>query len=256
MFQDTRPAELDPTGGPDPWAEFRVHQRTERLHLLRELRDGSVPVILNASDGAALVTTVWAVDEAQQRLSFTANLALPQLERVVEADEAVAVAYLESVKLQFDLQGFVLVHGTQASTLQCRLPSELYRFQRRSAYRVRTSGPQGSVVRLRHPAIPDMPLTLRVLDVSIGGCALWLPDRVPPMQAGTLIGEAQVELDIETRFASAMTLQHVSSHGPAQSTHGGVRLGCEWKALGHGAERVLERWIARAQQRRRLLSLG
>ena len=28
--------------------------------------------------------------------------------------------------------------------------------------------------------MPDMQLELRVLDVSIGGCALWLPHDLPP----------------------------------------------------------------------------
>jgi c-di-GMP-binding flagellar brake protein YcgR len=112
------------------------------------------------------------------------------------------------------------------------------------------------VVRLRHPALPDMPLALRVLDVSIGGCALWLPHDVPPLQAGTRLGEVQVELDIDTRFATALNLQHVSSQSQAERSSGGARLGCEWKTLSASAERLLQRWIDRTQQRRRLLSLG
>ena len=71
MFEHTRPAELDPLGGPDPWAEFRVGAPQERLRLLRELRDASVPVILNAPDGAALASQIWAVDTAQSRLNFS-----------------------------------------------------------------------------------------------------------------------------------------------------------------------------------------
>jgi hypothetical protein len=33
-----------------------------------------------------------------------------------------------------------------------------------------------------------------------------------------------------------------------------VRIGCEWRALTGSAERVLQRWIDRAQQRQRLLA--
>ena len=33
MFADTRPAELDPLDGGDPWAEFRVANPRERLAL-------------------------------------------------------------------------------------------------------------------------------------------------------------------------------------------------------------------------------
>jgi c-di-GMP-binding flagellar brake protein YcgR len=251
MFQDTRPAALDTTGAADPWAPFSVGQPQERLRLLRSLRDGSVPVLLNAPDGAALTTTVWTIDSAQERLNLSTDPRLPQLARVVESNEAVAVAYLDSVKLQFELHGFVLVHGAQASTLQCRLPAAIYRFQRRDAYRVRPHGRDDPLARFRHPSLPEMALALRVLDLSIGGCALWLPHDVPALQAGTLIGGLVLELDAETRPTVAATLRHVSAVGPGAH---GVRIGCEWQALTGSAERSLQRWIDQTQKRRRLLT--
>jgi flagellar brake protein len=254
MFQDTRPAELGPDSGLDAWAEFRVTQPQERQRLLRALCDGQVPVNLNAPDGTALTVTLWAVDVAQGRINFSAEPGLPQLARLLDADEAVAVAYLESIKLQFDVQGFLLVRGSKSNALQCALPREIYRFQRRNAYRVRPRSAHEPLAQLRHPSLPEMRLQLRVLDVSIGGCALWLPHDVPPLQAGTRVGEMLVELDAETRFTAAMTLQHVSSQGQGEGG-GGVRLGCEWHQLPSAAERMLQRWIDRMQQRRRLLAL-
>jgi c-di-GMP-binding flagellar brake protein YcgR len=258
--------------GPDPWVEFRITHLPDCLQLLQALRDGQVPVVLNLPDGSALPTALWSVDAAAQRLSFSAEGATSGLDRLVECNEATAVAYLASVKLQFDLQGFVLVHGDQARALHCQLPREIYRFQRRHAFRVRSSGRPDPVVTFRHHSLPEMKLTLRMLDVSIGGCALWLPADVPPLQAGTRLGELQVELDAETRFSAPAMLQHISSLGNSsaggnghgnggagpENTHdsapGGVRIGCEWQALPGSAERVLQRWIDRAQQRQRLLA--
>lgn len=256
MFHDTRPAELSADGSADPWAPFRVSHPQERLALLRELRDGSVPVILSAPGGASLTTSLWAMDQVQERLNFSAEHGGTQVERLVEADEAVAVAYLDSVKLQFELSGFVLVHGVHSATLQCRLPRDIYRFQRRNAYRVRTLDRYGPVARLRHPSLPEMQLALRVIDVSVGGCALWLPPDVPPLQAGTRMTEVAFELDADTHFRASLTLQHVSSVSHSERHGRGERLGCEWLPLGGGADRVLQRWIDRAQKRRRLLQLG
>lgn len=253
MFQDTRPAELDPTQGRDPWAEFRVRHDSERLALLRQLRDAQAPVHLNAPGGAALSSSLWAVDEPRARLNFSADPNHPQLQELLDAEELVAVAYLESVKLQFDLDGLVLVRGFNSCALQCSVPRDIYRFQRRNAFRVRAPERAAPQALLRHPAIPDMQLALRVLDVSAGGCALWLPQDVPPLQAGTLLGEVTIELDESTRFAAALSLQHVSALGAAER---GMRLGCAWRPLGGAAERSLQRWIDQAQKRRRLLTLG
>ena len=253
MPMDTRPAELDAGSGPDPWADYRISHPQERLRLLRELRDGLTPVVLNLPDGSALPTTLWAVEEHAQRLNFSADTDAAGLDRLVEFNEAVAVCYLENVKLQFDLQGFVLVHGAQARALQCSWPQHIYRFQRRNAYRVRSSERADPVARLRHPGLPEMQLALRMLDVSIGGCALWLPADVPPLQPGTRLGELQVDLDSDTRFAAPATLQHVTAIGPVDRAGSGVRIGCAWQPLPGAAERVLQRWIDRAQQRQRLL---
>ena len=178
------------------------------------------------------------------------------MERLVQADEAVAVAYMDSVKLQFDLQGLMLVRGAKSCALQCGLPRDIYRFQRRNAYRVRPAESQAPTANFRHPAIPDMPLSLRVLDLSIGGCALWRPQNVPPLQAGTSLGEVTVALDCETRCAVGLSLQHVTALGRSGDNGGsgdsGVRLGCEWQRLGGNAARVLQRWIDQTQKRRRL----
>jgi c-di-GMP-binding flagellar brake protein YcgR len=260
MFEDTRPAELDAAGDADAWADFRVRPEAERLRILRELRDGSVPVMLSSPGGDMLATSLWALDAAQRRLTFNADAGSALLARLVAFDEAVAVAYCDSVKLQFEVHGLVLVRGATASVLQSALPTEIYRFQRRSAYRVRPPQPQAPVARLRHPSMPEMALALRIIDVSVGGCALWLPADVPPLQAGTELGELRLELDAETQFACAATLRHVSplggaDRGPAGRPDG-KRVGCEWRPLAGPAERLLQRWIDQAQKRRRLLALA
>jgi c-di-GMP-binding flagellar brake protein YcgR len=147
----------------------------------------------------------------------------------------------------------VLVRGPKSSALQCSLPREVYRFQRRRAYRVRTLDRSSPTARLRHPSLPEMQLTLRVLDVSIGGCALLVGGDVPPLPPGARLAGVQVDLDADTRFGCELTLHHVSSvHGGA----GAVRLGCEWHGIDGAAQRALQRYIDQTQKRRRLMALA
>lgn len=252
MFQDTRPVTLDADSGEDPWGPFRVCHPQGCLTLLRQLRDGQQPVVLNSPGGDAVTATLWSVDEARGLVTLSAQPGLPALDRLVEADEGAAVTYMDSIKLQWEVGGLVLVHGPRHASLQMHLPASLYRFQRRSAFRVRTPARHAPVARLRHPAMPEMALTLRVLDLSLGGCALWCPADVPMLEAGTRLGEIAIELDATTRFVSAATLAHVSSLGHHDR---GVRIGCEWHQLPTSAERTLLRWIDTAQRRRRLMAL-
>lgn len=251
MFEDTRPASLDALGSGDGLAEFRVTAPGELRALLKQLMDDVVPLNLSASDGSAYTTSLWTIDPNAGRISFTADTMAPAVHDIVEADECVAVAYLDRIKVQFDVSDLVLVQGHKASVLQCRFPREVFRFQRRNTYRVRTIERTSPTASFRHPGIPDMRLDLRVLDVSIGGCALLQPGNVPALQPGAVIKGVRLSLDAETQVDAALMLHHVTSTG---AENGSVRLGCEIVGLAPTAQRALQVYIDQTQKRRRLMS--
>lgn len=250
-FESTQPAPLSKLTG-RAIDEFRVDHPEEVLALLRRLVDSAVLVQLSAPSGAAYTSTLWAVDAMARRISLDADAAHPQIRALIEAGEATAVAYLDAVKLQFDLHGMLLAHGHNTSALQAMLPTEVYRFQRREYFRVRAR--DGAVAHLRHPASRGEMLTVRMLDVSVGGCALLLPAEAPPIAPGTSIDGVRIELDADTLFVASLTVQHVS--GGFGSTHRGSRLGCSFNALDGSALRLLQRFIDVTQRRAKFLSLG
>ena len=252
MLEETRPAALNEDGSTDAWELFRVSHPGEINALLKQLLDGSVVVSLSGPCGAALTTHLWSLDKAQRRICFSADAHNTALQRLIEGNEAVAVAYLEAVKLQFELRHLMLVHALNASALAAELPRVVYRFQRRGSFRVRTLESDAPRALLRHPSLPDMQLTLRVMDVSIGGCALYLPDNVPALQPGSRLHGVRLELDASTRLDTTLQLRHVSSIQPNAR---GVRLGCELADLDAEAQRALQLYIDKTQKRRRLLTL-
>jgi c-di-GMP-binding flagellar brake protein YcgR len=252
MFEDTRPAPLDAMGSDALLAEFRVTDAGEIRMLLKSLMDQVVPLNLSASDGSAYTTTLWTVDPNSGRVSFTADMMAHAVHDIVEADECVAVAYLDRIKLQFDVHDLMLVQGPKASVLQARLPREVFRFQRRNTYRVRTIERTAPTAAFRHPSIPDMAVALRVLDVSIGGCALLLPSNVPALQPGAVIKGVRLSLDGETQIDAGLMLHHVTSTG---AENGSVRLGCEIVGMNPTAQRALQLYIDQTQKRRRMMAL-
>jgi len=252
MTADTQPALLDEHGGNDRFAEFRVSDPVEIHALMKALMDRGITVNLNGSDGSSHSATVWTVDTTQRKISFTADLGSPEVQRLVEADEATAVGYLDQIKLQFDVSNRLLVHGRNACVLQAEMPRVVYRFQRRNAYRVRTLERSAPTARFRHPEIPDMLLELRVLDVSIGGCALFMPADLPLVQPGVAVNGTRIELDVETELSATLLVHHVTSIQPQAR---GVRLGCEMLNLDPNAQRALQRYIDQTQKRRRMMSL-
>ncbi|HEX6707080.1 MAG TPA: flagellar regulator YcgR PilZN domain-containing protein [Albitalea sp.] len=238
-------------GALDPQLDdFRVTSPAEIGAMLRRLADDHVHLSLNAPNGTSITATLWTVDARRGLVSFSMLPDEMQLDALVECDEAMVVAYLDSIKLQFDVHDLVLVHRGNEKSLNGAFPQELFRFQRRNGFRVEPMLRSTPVARLRHPMIPDMQLALRVLDVSIGGCALFLPNDVPPLDPGVLMNGAVIDLDADTRVHTGLRLQHVTSLNPES---GGVRLGCEMVAPGSDGLRALQRYIDQTQKRRRLL---
>jgi c-di-GMP-binding flagellar brake protein YcgR len=252
MPELTHPAAPDETGLEADWTPFRVANAAEIGALMRQLHDNATPLLLGAPDGSSLVTQLWSLDLPQQRLHLGADARDPALQTLIAADEAVAVCYLDDVKLQFDLHQLLLVHGTDNCTLQAALPRQLYRFQRRDSYRVRTPDRLAPTARLRHTALPDMLLALRMIDISIGGCALFLPADVPQLEPGLSLHGVQIDLDVQTRFNGALQILHVGSIG----SQDGLRAGCEWLNLPPEAARALQRYIDQTQKRQRMLALS
>ena len=250
-FLSTQPGPLGSQPFSDPMAQFRCDNPREVLALLRSLCDKAGPVALSGPCGATLTATVWTLDAERGRMALDVEHRSAQLQSLVDGNEATAVAYLDAVKLQFDLQDLVLVRSPKACALQVRLPRCVYRFQRRNAYRVRTLERPTPCALLRHPGLPEMALSLRILDLSIGGCALLLPDDVPMLPLGITLGGVQLVLDTATVLNVTLRLQHASSITGAAP---GLRLGCEIVSPAAHTQRLLQRHIDQTQKRRRLLA--
>lgn len=230
---------------------FRISSPREIGAMLKRLADANVVLNLNASAGGVVSTTLWTVDATRGALSFCADLADPGLAALIDSDESVVVGYLDNVKVQFDVGTVVLVRGERANVLSCAWPRELYRFQRRESFRVRPLPHAVPTARLRHTEIADMQLALRVLDLSIGGCALFLPENVPALRPGVALNRVQIELDADTRFHCDLLLQHITA---LSAETRGVRLGCEFINVGGDTARLLQRFIDQTQKRNKLLS--
>jgi flagellar brake protein len=232
--------------------DFRITSPVEITAMLRQLADGNVHVTLNSANGVSMPATIWTVDAQRGLVSFSMLPDEPQVDALVECDEATVVGFLDSIKLQFDVHDLVLVHRGNEAALNAAFPSELFRFQRRNGFRVQPMLRTSPVAKLRHPMIPDMQLALRVLDVSIGGCALFLPHDVPALDPGVLLNGAVLELDADTSVRTGLRLQHVTSLNPES---GGVRLGCEMVSPGNDGLRALQLYIDQTQKRRRMLAV-
>jgi flagellar brake protein len=231
--------------------DFRIASAVEIQAILRKLLETNTMVTLSSPGGASYTTLLWAVDTARGIICFSAETGDPRLQQLLESNEIVAVAYLDSIKVQFDVDGAVLVRGGDTA-LNANFPNQVYRFQRRSSFRVKPLLSHTPTAHFRHPALPDMQLSLRILDVSLGGVALALPKDVPNVGAGIHIRRCLLELDADTQLDVGITIHHVTVLNENQ----GARLGCEIDGLHGSDERALQSYINQTQKRRNAMTIG
>lgn len=233
--------------------ENRVRALHEIRALLRQFVDGDVPLTLTAPDGTAYTTSLWAEDPQRGVVVFAADPREPRVQRIAEADEVLAVGYLDSVKVQFDVQDLMLVHGRAASALNAPYPREVYRFQRRHDMRVRPVGRSQPHARLVHPELPRRQIDLRVVDISGGGIALLLNEDLDLFRRDQVLSGVMVELDPGMRFVVSLRVAHVSVTGsPAARSR---RIGCEMLDVSGAVLQDLQRYLDLNHKRRRLLTL-
>jgi flagellar brake protein len=232
-----------------------------RAHLVELIGQGVVATLVTPT-GSTLSARLIHEDTVARELRFEPLGDAAALHRLGEAEEAVAVAYLASIKLQFDLIGLRVRDGELASCY----PRELFRFQRRNAFRVRTEPPPqlaakfgrlqpilcgGPELLLGDPAVPAARRRLRVLDLSHGGLSVLLPAPDATLAPGQRIPAACLELTPSLPIHIALRIVRCD---PLAGPDGPQRLGCEMEGLSGVAARTLQRYIDELQIQARTLN--
>lgn len=242
------------TPSPAPSAElgeFRVNAPTEVQALLRTLLQQQTRVTLSSADGASLHCQLSVLDAELGMLGFepSPGQSPAQMQALLGSDEISAVAYLDQIRLQFELDALMLVSSAEAGqrpVLRGAVPAQLWRFQRRQAFRVRPTKRTPNAL-LPHPE-GEVAQALRILDLSIGGLALLLPAGQAVWPLGSQL-QARIELDRDTRFAALLSLQHVQT----DPLSGNTQLGLAFAQIEPAAARDLQRYIDQTQKLARLL---
>ena len=227
--------------------EFRVASSVEIGAILRELQERQILLTVVSEDTQPLITRICELDLARGALGL--ELPVGAEDYSCKGLEVTAEAFLDHIRVQFELAPPVKVGSGSDAMLRTSLPALAYRFQRRRAFRVKphSRAPQAEVLPI--PLVGDTSRhKLRLLDISMGGTALLLPPEQAPWDAGQLL-EAEIELDRHTRFKATLRVQHAMPEDPTL----GTQFGCAFTSLQPDAQRQLQVYIDQTQKLSRLL---
>ena len=232
--------------------ELRVASAAESTAYLQQLQRDGASVLLSGPQGQSLAARIVALDADADLIGLSLGADPESISQALVADgEITAIAYLGTIKLQFELDAPVLVSGEQGTVLRSTLPTRLYRFQRRQSFRVQPAG--SAYPRVVVPGGSEPGRALRVLDISIGGLALTLPPDYAALPTGQVAPGLMLELDRISALPVTLLPHHAS---PIRGDAGGMlQLGCSFVDLDAATSRSLQVYVDQTQKRRRLLKL-
>jgi c-di-GMP-binding flagellar brake protein YcgR len=215
---------------PDPLsalpADFRIGGHLAVRAILRELAGRHVLVTLYA-DGrrdAFAITRLTHVGNAEIEFDLTGQE--PFVRTVATARDVAGVAFPGQVKTQFRLEAFTVTEVPEGTVLRAHLPLELYRIQRRDAFRVRPPVSDAACCVRRLP--PDSEVRYPLLDLSAGGASVLLPADEPVPAIGTIWPHCRLEAAGNRVIPCDLAVRHVDEHPSGSGSH---QLGVAFHAM-------------------------
>jgi c-di-GMP-binding flagellar brake protein YcgR len=237
--------------GTDGDDENRIDKPAEVVAFMQRLIDARALVNVSIRPTVGITTMLWWVDPASTTLGFSVDEHQDGLQIIATAPKALAVTYLHNEKLQFLMERMGLVRDPQGLALQCRLPASILRLQRRKFFRVQVPGFVAPSLRYRMPGKPDQVVVGKVLDISVGGCAVLLPKDTPLLDPGTLIESSRIDLEPASRFVTGFEVRRCGAYETPDGRPLGPMMGLRWTRLDPDAEKLLQTYVNRQQKRMR-----
>ncbi|MBV8034381.1 flagellar brake protein [Roseateles sp.] len=232
--------------------ELRVASSAEITAYLQQLQREGADLMLAGPQGQSLSSRIVALDADADLIGLEIGADPEGISQALVAQgEITAIAYVSTIKLQFEVEASVLVSGEQGAVLRGTLPTRLYRFQRRQSFRVQPAG--SAYPRVIVPDGAEHGRALRVLDISVGGLALALPPDFTALAPGHAAEGLTLELDRISALRITLLPHHASPISGDAS--GMLQLGCAFVELDAHAARSLQVYVDQTQKRRRLLKL-
>lgn len=236
----------------EEYARFRIFSRAEIISLLVGLEDERSAVTLYFDDTNFIVSRVLSVDSANKTMTVDMGAHAQTNERMLAADEILAVTTLHNVTLEFSLSGQRVVQLSDGPALQATLPEFMLRLQRRENFRVPT--PVLKPVSISVPGLKASgpKINLRVTDISCGGLGVEGEGVGLNFESGRVLDDCVFDLPEVGQVIASVEVRHVESSTDA----GGktkLRCGLRFLTLSPQMSALVQRYVMRLEREWRAL---
>lgn len=242
----SQPEELDP----EALARYRIGSENAIQNLLQSLVERRILVGLKTPQGKnQILSTLLSADG---ELVFDASRDHSVNRTLTESEEVLCMAQDAGIYIQFSVHNVRAQELDGINTLVCPAPREILRIQRRETYRVNVPVNDwvACQIVLTEKDGEQRSLELRVLDISIGGLTLLLPDKNTAIEPGDKLEECLLRLPGTEPMQTALKVHNKFAITGAD---GEIRrrIGCSFSDLPGWQENRIQRYVFALERRQR-----
>ncbi len=179
------------------------------------------------------------IDWDDRALRFDFNTGADRAASLLAVGRMVVVAFLDQVKIQFDVHGPKLLADHSPAVVSCAFPARIHRIQRRDAFRVRP--PVQRVVECVVRTVDGQPRIHTVLDISATGLSIALPAGVELPVVGEIWPHCRLEIP---GYPALPTDLKVRAASPGElATGANARIGCEFHRPSPEVQRAIQIYV-------------
>jgi c-di-GMP-binding flagellar brake protein YcgR len=229
---------------------YQVFSQVEILSLLRTVLAQRVLVTLYFNRGEEfLLTTLLSVNPEFAELVFDAGPDKALNARLLASQRITAVAFIDSVKMQFSATRAENTEFERTPAFRLRLPDSVLRLQRRNYFRVPTPIARPLRCAVALPETPGKSVELVVVEMSCGGMSVTMEPGKLAVEPGTRVEQCSMDLPEIGTLQCTLVVRHISDASKnALRRH---RLGCEFVDLPGPMAALLQRFVNKVERERR-----
>jgi flagellar brake protein len=193
-----------------------------------------------------VVTQVTRIDDRSIDFAFVTDDA--RRSAILASDGVIVIGFLESIKVQFSTNTLSIVDAPDGSVLRCTIPFEMFRIQRRDAYRVRPLSSEPVTCHVRDGKGGET--VFRVIDFSVTGLSLLAAPGMDLPSEGQAFAHSRIEIGQRIAIPCEVVIHHVGKG--LDGDQGGHRLGCEFRHLSSDAARSIQLAVMDIEKRSRI----
>lgn len=232
-------------------SKYTLSSSIEVQYVLRNLVKSHAPVAICFNrDAEFIVTTLLDVDDKNNVLVFDEGASSNTNKRLLAADSSVFTSNPDGIKIQFTGSKITSTTWDGEPAFSMPLPKSVIKLQRREFFRIQTPITNPLIFTIKHPEVGV--IKLKVVDISLGGVALMLPEE-HPFQLFEQYNSCRLDVPDFGEFVVSLQTRNIVSV-PLKNGKTMLRMGCCFVDLPAKQGSMLQRLIAHIERERNVLA--